>query len=219
MRWSKEPSRRAAPRPRPRPARRRLVEPAARDGEHLGALVEPGDAEAAAEELGRDEPGPGRDVEHVAAVGAAGADEEAAPEGILAERQHRADAVVRRPERGEQLAGVRPCASDRGRILARWRSRTTSRASRRGGRARAGRGRGRRGSSRRAGPGSASTSAPSTARTASAAGSRCDEDGARRGAGARARRRLDRGALRGRRGRGLRRRPRRAARAARGGPR
>ena len=36
-------------------------------GEHLGALVDAGHPEPPSHELGGDEPGPGRDVEHMAA--------------------------------------------------------------------------------------------------------------------------------------------------------
>ena len=81
-------------------------QPRARDLEHLGALVESRDREAAIEQSLGDEAGAGGDVEHVTAVGRQAVDEEPPPAGILAERQHGADAVVRRPEGGEQLDRV-----------------------------------------------------------------------------------------------------------------
>lgn len=86
--------------------RNTLAEPAVGDREHLGALVQPRDPEAATQELGRDEPRSGRDVEHVSAVPREPRDEEAAPERVLAEGERSADAVVRGTEWGEELSGV-----------------------------------------------------------------------------------------------------------------
>ncbi len=83
-----------------------VSEPATGDREHLGALVQPRDPEAAAQELGRDEPRPGRDVEHVPAVPREPRDEEASPERVLAEGERGADTVVRGAEWGEELMGV-----------------------------------------------------------------------------------------------------------------
>jgi hypothetical protein len=76
-----------------------------RHGEHLRALVEAGHLESAAQELGRDEPGAGRDVEDVPA-GRQARHEEASPEWVLTERECGSDAIVRRSERGEERAGV-----------------------------------------------------------------------------------------------------------------
>ena len=75
------------------------------DRQHLGAQVDSGHPESPPQELRRDQPRPGRHVEHVAAARKA-RDEEAAPERVLSQRERGADAVVGRPERGEQLAGV-----------------------------------------------------------------------------------------------------------------
>ena len=83
-----------------------VPEAALRDLEHLEALVEPGDPESSPDELGRDEPRSRGDVEDATAVHRQAGDEEAAPARVLAERERRADAVVRGAERGEQLAGV-----------------------------------------------------------------------------------------------------------------
>ena len=74
MRWSKERVReRAAARRTPRRARRASPNRRRARREHLRALVDAGHAEAAPHELGCDEPGSGRDVEHVPAVPAAAA--------------------------------------------------------------------------------------------------------------------------------------------------
>ena len=83
-----------------------VPEPAMRDREHLGALVQPSDSEPATQELGRDEPRSGRDVEHVPAVPREPRHEEAAPERVLAEGERGSDAAVRGAERGEELMGV-----------------------------------------------------------------------------------------------------------------
>ena len=83
-----------------------IPQPSSRDGEHPWALVEPGDVESTTHELGGDEPRARCDVEDVPAVPRQAGDEEAAPERVLAEREHGADAVVRRSERGEQRTGV-----------------------------------------------------------------------------------------------------------------
>ena len=81
-------------------------EPAPRDCEHLVALVEPGDAEFVAQELGGDEARSRRDVEDVATIRWKPRDEEAPPERILAEREHRSHSVVGRAEGGEERSGV-----------------------------------------------------------------------------------------------------------------
>ncbi len=83
-----------------------VSEPATGDREHLGALIQPSCPEAAAQELGGDEPRPGRDVEHVPAVPREPRDEKAAPERVLAKGERGADAVVRGAERGKELLGV-----------------------------------------------------------------------------------------------------------------
>ena len=110
----------------------------ARDREHLRALVDAGDLEPAPQELARDEPGPRRDVEDVAAARRQPRDEKAPPERILAQRESRRQPVVRRAERSEERASVLPAARPRhgsnrhGSILAAWwRSRTSSSGSRR----------------------------------------------------------------------------------------
>ena len=106
MRWSNEASGKGIV------GRRRLdeldavAEPPPRDGEHVGALVEPGDAVAAGEQLLRDEARSRRDVEHGAAVARDARHHRAAPARILAERQRRADPVVVRAEGCEERAGV-----------------------------------------------------------------------------------------------------------------
>jgi hypothetical protein len=81
------------------------TEPAVCDRQHLGALIDPGHREPLPQQLRRDEPGPGRHVENATAARQA-RDEEAAPARVLPQREHRADPVVRRPERREQLAGL-----------------------------------------------------------------------------------------------------------------
>jgi hypothetical protein len=73
--------------------------------QHLGAQVEAGHPGSPPQELRRDQPRPGRHVEHVTAERKA-RDEEAAPKRLLSQRERGADAVVGRPERGEQLAGL-----------------------------------------------------------------------------------------------------------------
>ena len=111
---------------------RQPARPLARDGEHLGALVDSDDRAAeAADELARDEPGAGRDVEHrVVRAHVEAGDEEAPPPRILAEREQRAVAVVRRAERREERArGQRPRGES---ILGPWRCRTTSQRRRSG---------------------------------------------------------------------------------------
>ena len=75
------------------------------DRKHLGALIDARDRVTAPAQLRRDKPGAGRDVENVPAAGQA-RDKEASPAWVLPQREHGADAVVRRPERGEQRAGA-----------------------------------------------------------------------------------------------------------------
>ena len=83
----------------------RVAEATVGDRQHLGALIDAGHLESPPQELRRDQPRPGRHIEDVAAARQA-RDEEAAPARVLSQRERGADAVVRRPERGEQLAGV-----------------------------------------------------------------------------------------------------------------
>ena len=71
-----------------------VTEPPPRDGEHVRALVEPGDAVSLGEQLLGDEPRPRRDVEHRAAVARDARHHRAAPARVLTERQRRADPVV-----------------------------------------------------------------------------------------------------------------------------
>jgi hypothetical protein len=82
------------------------AEPLPRSAEHLCALVDSRDAVSPAQELGCDEAGAGRGVEHVAVVARQAGDEELAPERVLPERQDGADAVVGGAERREELPGV-----------------------------------------------------------------------------------------------------------------
>ena len=82
-----------------------LAEAATCDGEHLRALVQPGHVESTPQELGRDESGARGDVQHVPAGWEPG-HEEATPARILAERENRAYAVVRRPQGSEELSGL-----------------------------------------------------------------------------------------------------------------
>ena len=98
-------------------------QPAARLRQHLRALVEADDRAALArEQLARDRAGPGRDVEHGVAGAAVDArDEETPPARILAEREQRRVAVVRRPERGEQRSARRRPLPQGESMLARWR--------------------------------------------------------------------------------------------------
>jgi hypothetical protein len=71
--------------------------------QHPGALIDSGDAEPPPPQLGRDEAGPGRHVENVPAARQARG-EEAPPAWVLSQREHRAHAVVRRPQRCEEFA-------------------------------------------------------------------------------------------------------------------
>jgi hypothetical protein len=82
-----------------------VAEATAGDRQHLGAQVDSGHLESPPQELRGDQPRPCRHVQNVAAAREA-RDEEAAPERVLSQRERGADAVVGRPERGEQLAGV-----------------------------------------------------------------------------------------------------------------
>ena len=98
------------------------VEPLAGASEHLGALVEAGDAKAPREQPRRDEPGARRHVEHAAAVGRAGA-----RRGTAASADPGRTRAPRRPGRTSGRAARR--ARVRGRlgrtsasILARWAS-------------------------------------------------------------------------------------------------
>lgn len=81
------------------------LDPSAAGGQHLGALVEADDSAAGLPgELDRDGCRSRRHVEHlVAGPGLDPRDEEAAPARVLAEREQTAPAVVRRPERREEL--------------------------------------------------------------------------------------------------------------------
>ena len=90
-----------------------VAEPPPGDREHLGALVEPGDAVAACEQLLRDEARSRRDVEHGPAVARDARHHRPAPARVLTERQRGADAVVVRAERGEEGAGVRAALGHR----------------------------------------------------------------------------------------------------------
>ena len=83
----------------------RVSEPSTCLRQHLRASVDSRDLVSAAQELRRDQPRSGGNVQDVAARGNAG-DEEPPPAGVLAEREHPADTVVRRPQRGEQLLGI-----------------------------------------------------------------------------------------------------------------
>ena len=105
MTWSKAPSGKRQRGGRGLDERNAVIEALACDGEHVRALVDAGHPEAAAEQLGRDEPGAGCDVEHVAAARQAG-DEESAPERVLSERESCPDPVVGLAERREQGAGM-----------------------------------------------------------------------------------------------------------------
>ena len=79
-------------------------DPSPRDGEHLGAPVDPDHRAAVLPlELEGDGPGAGRDVEHPRVrPDLEPRDEEASPAGVLAEREQPGIAVVRRPERREE---------------------------------------------------------------------------------------------------------------------
>src|SRR5204863_7269749 len=81
-------------------------QPLVRDREHFRALVEAEDGAALLpEQLGGDEAGPRGDVgDAVAGTSLDARDEEPAPTGILAERKQARVAVVRGPERSEELA-------------------------------------------------------------------------------------------------------------------
>src|SRR5204863_4856806 len=81
-------------------------QPLVRDREHFRALVEADDGAALLpDQLGGDEAGPRGDVEDAVAGPSLDArDEEPAPTGILAERKQARVAVVRGPERSEELA-------------------------------------------------------------------------------------------------------------------
>ena len=212
MRWSKARSGNGSDSADASTSSTRVAEPPPRLGEHLRALVDAGHLEATAQELRGDEPRPRRDVEDVSAVARQSRDEEAAPARVLSERERGADAVVRRPERREELSGIdrrhgaycgrhraeRRTGAGRGARDARWRSPAPSCPAC---------------SRRRRSRGAASTSARSTAPTGRGAGSGSARTvrsvtsrvgGPRRG--------LDRRAVRGRRRHRRRRRPRRADR-------
>ena len=106
MRWSKEASGNGIAVADASTSCDPAVEAPSRGGEHVRALVEPRHLVPAGEEPLRDEAGPGRDVEHGAAVVGHARDERPPPAWILAEREHGADAVVVAAERREQTAGV-----------------------------------------------------------------------------------------------------------------
>ena len=82
------------------------AEPLSRAREHLRALVDARHLEPAPKELGGDESRPRRDVEDLPAVSRQPVSEEAPPARVLPERECRADAVVRRAQRREELSGV-----------------------------------------------------------------------------------------------------------------
>jgi RibD C-terminal domain len=81
-----------------------LAEATAGDRQHLGAQIHSGHLKSPPQQRRRDQPRPGGHVEHVTAARQA-RDQEATPARVLSQRQRGADAVIRRPQRGEQLAG------------------------------------------------------------------------------------------------------------------